>query len=251
MKYLKSFNNINEAMATLSKDDDEVISDILFSFAEKWNLTLLDMVRDNGYISFQRFDKFYMQLGLQLDDSFKGDIDEIELDITNTIDRIKKYGYDVMETSWGNAHSLYITYSFQISHSDVKSKEVMNDPLNKCWKFAKVNTKLPENDIYNYVKKLHRNEHDFYEGDVIDRLEEFKEYTLMYIDVDKIELEEWELDMDYVKKYKKMYNDNNDYPPIVLGDYYMGKYTIIDGNHRANALSRLNVNSIRCWVGSR
>lgn len=107
-----------------------------------------------------------------------------------------------------------------------------------------------ENDIYPYIQKLHRNEDDFYDGDIGDRIEEFPKYKVAEIPIDKINMDEYELDDDYVEEYVEKYEELGTYPPIVLGEYeYNWGYNIIDGTHRANALKDAGLKSIICFVG--
>lgn len=125
--------------------------------------------------------------------------------------------------------------------------------LNLCWYNAEINQILSESDIYNYVEQLHRNEEDFIDGDLGQRIGQFSKYKLMEIQIDRINIDEYELDIDYMKDYKKMFKESNEYPPIVLdGDTkwsYKNKYNIIDGNHRVNALHRSGLKTVKAWVG--
>lgn len=125
--------------------------------------------------------------------------------------------------------------------------------LDLCWYNAEIGQILPESDIYEYIKKLHRNEDDFYDGDLGDRIGEFSKYKLMEIDIDKINIDEWDLDVDYLKDYKNKFKENSNYPPIVLDSdtsySYKNKYTIIDGTHRVNALDRYGIKIVKAWVG--
>lgn len=107
-----------------------------------------------------------------------------------------------------------------------------------------------ESDIYPYIQKLHRNEEDFYDGDIGERIERFSKYIVAKIAVDKINMDEYQLDDDLVDDYIKMYKKLGTYPPIVLG-YYDNNwgYDIIDGTHRANALRKSGIKSIICFVG--
>jgi hypothetical protein len=108
----------------------------------------------------------------------------------------------------------------------------------------------PESDIYSYIQKLHRNEEDFYEGDIGERIERFSTYVVADIPIDKIEMDEYQLDDDYVDDYVKMFEKLGTYPPIVLGQYNKNwGYNIIDGTHRANALRKLGFTSIIAFVG--
>jgi len=113
-----------------------------------------------------------------------------------------------------------------------------------------------ESDIYIYCQKLHKNEEDFLGeendgGDLGERIEKFIKYEVAEISIDKIETDEYYLDDDIVDEYIDKYNEIKTYPPIVLGyyGYGYGKYDIIDGNHRANALKKLGFETIICFVG--
>jgi len=124
---------------------------------------------------------------------------------------------------------------------------------NICWYNAKVGDILPESDIYGYIEQLHRTEDDFIEGDLPERIEQFSKYKLMMVPIEKINIDEWELDEDYLEDYQNQFEETRNYPPIVLdGDTsysFDNKFTIIDGNHRVNALDRLGVKLVKAWVG--
>lgn len=115
---------------------------------------------------------------------------------------------------------------------------------------VKIGDILDESDIYSYVERIHRNDDDFIDGDIGDRIEKFKKYQVALIPIDKIQTDEYELDDDNVENYIKKYKQLGTYPPIVLG-YYESQfgYNIIDGNHRANALKNAGVKEIICFVG--
>lgn len=107
-----------------------------------------------------------------------------------------------------------------------------------------------ESDVYNYIYDIHRNKEDFSEGDLSDRIGQFNHYKIMEIPTSKINMDEWELDEDYMNDYIEKYKEIGSYPLIVLGDYEdRWGYTIIDGNHRANALRALGFKTIICFVG--
>ncbi len=57
----------------------------------------------------------------------------------------------------------------------------------------------PESDIYSYIQKLHRNVEDFYDGNISERIEEFSKYIVADILIDKINMDEYQLDDDYVE----------------------------------------------------
>lgn len=112
-----------------------------------------------------------------------------------------------------------------------------------------------ESNIYVYCQNLHRIEEDFWGSDVSDggdlgeRIESFIKYEVAEIPINKIETDEYYLDDSVVEEYIDKYNEIKTYPPIVLGYYGYGKYDIIDGNHRANALKKLGFETIICFVG--
>jgi len=132
-----------------------------------------------------------------------------------------------------------------ISESQSKKLNI----LNQCWYGANVGDVLSEEIIYQYVQIIHREYDDFVEGDLGERIEGFEEYMLQVIDLNMINLDEYELyDYDYNESIR-LYKEGGDYPPIVLGDIEFGLYNIIDGNHRANALKSLGILNIHAWVG--
>lgn len=114
---------------------------------------------------------------------------------------------------------------------------------------SKVGDILPESLIYQYVQKLHLNEEDFWDGDLGDRIENYTSYKLMEVDINKIDISDFEIDDDKVDEYSNSYKELNVCPPIVLESEYYGRYTIIDGTHRANALHNNGIDKILAWVG--
>ena len=123
----------------------------------------------------------------------------------------------------------------------------------ECWKKAKIGDILSDDIICQYVKSLHRNDEDFYEGDLEQRIYQFSKYKLMEVKISKINIDEYDLDKDYMRDYMIEYKNTQDYPPIVLdGDTqwsWGNNYTIIDGTHRVNDLHRLKIDTIKAWVG--
>ena len=116
--------------------------------------------------------------------------------------------------------------------------------LNKCWKSSKIGDIKPESDIYQYVQQLHHDYNDFVDGDLGNRIEEYSYYKLKEIDINKIDLEEFDTNDDMLNQYIEK-TQSEKYPPIILSN----DYQIIDGNHRANALSKLGYKKIIAWVG--
>lgn len=116
---------------------------------------------------------------------------------------------------------------------------------------AKVGDILPESDIYNYIEYLHEEE-DFSEGDIVSRIEQYKEYQLTKVPIDEIDIDEWGWDEDVVDNYKELYHQTKKYPSIVLEELEPGiQHSIIDGTHRVNALDELGIKTVLAWVGIR
>ena len=110
---------------------------------------------------------------------------------------------------------------------------------------AEVGTILTESSIYVYAQYLHRNDDDFYEGNLGKRIEKYKFYKLVEIPIDKLNLDEWNVEDDIVDVFVKKYKISKNYPPIIITP----KYSIIDGIHRANALKNSDVTTIKAWIG--
>lgn len=59
-----------------------------------------------------------------------------------------------------------------------------------------------------------------------ERIEQFQKYQVAEISIDKINMDEYELDDDYVDDYVEKYKQLGTYPPIVLG-YFENNWDII------------------------
>lgn len=127
--HIFNFKQFNEAMGTLSNDDNEMIEDLALEFSEKWKLSFKTHEDYCGYISLQRFDKFHIQFGIQLNCRFNWTKsgNEFSDELNKLIERIEKFGYDVMRISWNiSPLGIFRTFTFQISHTEEKSKEILN-----------------------------------------------------------------------------------------------------------------------------
>jgi hypothetical protein len=133
------------------------------------------------------------------------------------------------------------TYKIFEANEKLKSRA----DLNKCWYNAKIGDKISEEYIYNYVQYLHDDyEGAFIDGDLGDRIEEFEIYKLTELSISQIDLDEFDINEDSVQEYKSIIKETGDYPPIVVDE----DYRIIDGAHRAVAVSELQ-DKIKAWVG--
>jgi hypothetical protein len=119
-------------MATLSNNDNQEIEDLCLGLTDKWNLSFETHSNYTGYVSIQRFDKLHIQFGIQLNETFDWKLngDEFESDLRRLVDRIEKFGYEVMEFAWNSTLFGYRTFSFQISHSDSRSEEIISKSTN-------------------------------------------------------------------------------------------------------------------------
>ena len=119
-------------MSTLSNDDNQEIEDLCLGLTDKWNLSFETHSNYTGYVSIQRFDKLHIQFGIQLNETFDWKLngDEFESDLRRLVDRIEKFGYEVMEFAWNSTLFGYRTFSFQISHSDSRSEEIISKSTN-------------------------------------------------------------------------------------------------------------------------
>lgn len=104
------------AIGILSQRDNELIEDLMTELADKWNLSFDTHSNYNGYISIQRFNKFHIEFGVQLNANFdESKIEEFEKDLENNINKLRKFEFDVLSIIWRSKYSSYITYSFQLS----------------------------------------------------------------------------------------------------------------------------------------
>jgi hypothetical protein len=108
--------------------------------------------------------------------------------------------------------------------------------------------KIDANDIDKLVRKIHRNENDFYEKDITDRIYWFKNYILTNLELDVIDLNKFEVDEDLVKKYIEHIKFSPKTMPPIVYDPING--LIIDGIHRANAYARIGKKTIPAYVGN-
>lgn len=103
--------------------------------------------------------------------------------------------------------------------------------------------------IYELIKGIHREPEDFYDGDISDRIEEYKYYNLVQnFDLRTLDKNEWDVDQDLVDEIKELIIDNGlkSMPKIVISE----DNSIIDGIHRINALLQLGYTHIDLYVGS-
>jgi hypothetical protein len=125
-----------------------------------------------------------------------------------------------------------------------ESWEERVDKIMKQIYSAKTGDILSEDIIYQYVQILHGN-HDFVEGDLGDRIERYNRYELVEIDINKLNINDYYLFDELVEEYIEEYKKRGSYPPPVITH----DYTLIDGNHRSNALVKQGLNKIKVFKG--
>jgi hypothetical protein len=108
------------------------------------------------------------------------------------------------------------------------------------------NQRISAAQVFQQVKQIHYYEDDLYAGDLGERIYKFPEYELRTISMSQLDLSEWSLEEDRVVDIMREVEANPNYPPIV---YDPEEGSIIDGLHRANALSRLRHTMVKAYVG--
>ena len=98
------------------------------------------------------------------------------------------------------------------------------------------------------VETYHHTHDDIVEGDLLERIHRYKFWELVTYDIDKLNLDEWDLYDDLVDKYIDEIRVNSDYPPVIIDDKSYGIPTIVDGTHRLNALDKLGYKKIKAYV---
>jgi hypothetical protein len=108
---------------------------------------------------------------------------------------------------------------------------------------------VEEHEIYTTIQKSHRDINDFNDGDLGERIEEYRYYNLIQnFDLTLLNKDEWYVDDDLVKEYELMIEKDGiaNMPTIVISD----QNSIIDGIHRANALLNKGIKNIDIYIGS-
>lgn len=97
------------------------------------------------------------------------------------------------------------------------------------------------------VTRLHTQQQDLDEGDLLNRLDRYTAYVFKKIRVTDLDLFEFALCEDVVAEYAALYLATGTYPPIVYDEV---DRSIVDGLHRANALARCGLAEIDAFVGT-
>lgn len=108
--------------------------------------------------------------------------------------------------------------------------------------------------IRKFIQKIHSNECDFEEGNLLERIEEYsgKKFVLCEVDLKDIDYGYYYVDEDMVDEYLDEPLDTM--PPIILDTpiSYQGepleKFPLIDGTHRCHVLKKMGLSNIRAYV---
>ena len=152
-------------------------------------------------------------------------------------------------------------------------KESLRNSIIEHLTNAAIGTIVDESDVYQYVEQLHYKDDPYSDmendGNLAQRIEVYKQFKLMEIDIDQIQFHQFLTDLDTVKSYSNKFNETQKYPPIVLGHQFLTNdedfsiekdpegnpiiigedYEVIDGAHRINALLQNNITKVKAWVG--
>lgn len=110
------------------------------------------------------------------------------------------------------------------------------------WRQYLNENKVSSSDVYTLTKEIHRDEADFDEGDLGDRIYKYDIYEERDVPIKNI-ISPWHFDDDLVGEYVEMGSTNM--PRIVLDH----DYEIIDGTHRLEAAKELGYETIKAYVG--
>ena len=110
------------------------------------------------------------------------------------------------------------------------------------WRQYLNENKVSSSDVYTLTKEIHRDEADFDEGDLGDRIYKYDIYEGRDVPIENI-ISPWHFDDDLVDEYVEVGSTNM--PPIVIDH----DYEIIDGTHRFEAAKRLGLETIKAYVG--
>lgn len=99
--------------------------------------------------------------------------------------------------------------------------------------------------VLDLVHSIHARPEDFEEGDLVHRINKFDTYEQKIIDIDDLDLDEWNVEEEFVEELSKRIEQEG-YEPIVFDP---DESSIIDGIHRANALALIGKTKIKAYVG--
>lgn len=124
------------------------------------------------------------------------------------------------------------------SKIEIHSEKIMPRP--------EVEHRLREFEAIELVEDNHFNKEDLYDGDLLERVSHSSPYELKKININDIDLEEWNSDKELIEEYMEEIDMEIESMPIPLISKYM---SIIDGTHRLNALEQLGYEKVWVYIG--
>lgn len=132
------------------------------------------------------------------------------------------------------------------SYNNIGSILVIGDI--SCDLFEKISF-YSSNELECLAEDIHREYDDILEGDILERINCVDFYELMELPISSLDLDEWGKDDDLVNEYKEL--DINSMPPIIVHEFSLDNYSIVDGVHRLNACHKKGLKTIKAYVGRR
>lgn len=117
-----------------------------------------------------------------------------------------------------------------------------------CDLFEKISF-YSSNELECLAEDIHREYDDILEGDILERINCVDFYELMELPISSLDLDEWGKDDDLVNEYKEL--NINSMPPIIVHEFSLDNYSIVDGVHRLNACHKKGLKTIKAYVGRR
>ena len=102
--------------------------------------------------------------------------------------------------------------------------------------------KYSNDEILALVQSIHKNKEDFYDGDLIDRINKYSYYIIEEVNLSDLDEDVFNTEADIVQEYIEK---DTPIPPIVLDNNKI----IIDGAHRVKAAKKKKLTRIMAYVG--
>lgn len=117
-----------------------------------------------------------------------------------------------------------------------------------CNLFEKISF-YSSNELECLAEDIHRDYDDILEGDILERINSVDFYELMELPISSLDLDEWGKDDSLINEYKEL--DIKSMPPIIVHEFSLDNYSIVDGVHRLNACHKKGLKTIKAYVGRR
>ena len=108
----------------LSEDDRDLIEDLMVELADKYYLSVYDLISGSygsedrkGHVSVQFFqlNSYAIHIGLQLTEEFDNkNKSQFEEDLELTLQKIERFGYEIRRFAWNSVYEYKTTYSLEV-----------------------------------------------------------------------------------------------------------------------------------------